>query len=745
MTNKKTKNHSLPSPPQTSSQKSPQNSPSSSSHRWYVAAALITLFFLIIPIYFGYFNKQISTEQDHRDSFQLSQELDQIKLELETVKKTSSTLLKAAAAELVAAEQGHTCNSPSTSTSTSTTPTTTSTTSPTSSTTSRIQILNLISTKEWETIGQLFMAQKVSEIVMDDETVDTFGLSREALDEAVTLTGFATDLISVHVTKQEIETSTLSDTSVHVLSERLERWGVVALQSVMSSEESLKLAEHIYKAVEAPTYAFGSIMENELRHDYPLEMLAWNTQYYDKVTKLLRPILEKMLGDDAELVEYSSIVSMPGAGEQKMHPDAGMEHLNDLKEWAKVYSIFVYLNDVDVDMAALDVRPGTHTHFHFLIPQEAMMLGSVPTVRMSVPSGSIVIMDSRCHHRGSANNSTKRRPVFYFSLKSKVGKPPTGPTYSIRDQYVGNFTLKDSIVKGNILKMGRKINHGKSDPDSSVQEPDNSKVADGKKQQVTCADVLGMKNCIRWMTSYRDKNDELKKVCKGLQKVCKNSAGNQVVTLVDRTPGSTPDSTSGHIVRMIDADTDTVNGTTVTLNTTAWPLPIGLDYTYDYNDTKKEDMLLSSPTPPKYNGPAMPASMFMPAPVVTIDTLEWATFVHKHPFTLICFYDPRSAAFSVLKDIYPEAASLLKGTAIIAAVNTAKDSFLTSNMAWEMDLADQDPGKDSSFTFGKPNYYPVIVHLYKNGTKLVEYTGVQSAEAISKWVNQMVKSSSGTR
>ena len=70
-----------------------------------------------------------------------------------------------------------------------------------------------------------------------------------------------------------------------------------------------------------------------------------------------------------------------------MHPDAGMDDLKDLNEWAKVYSVFVYLADVERDMAALDVRPGTHTHFHFLIPEEASMLGSVPTVRMTVPSG----------------------------------------------------------------------------------------------------------------------------------------------------------------------------------------------------------------------------------------------------------------------------------------------------------------------------------------------------------------------
>ena len=32
----------------------------------------------------------------------------------------------------------------------------------------------------------------------------------------------------------------------------------------------------------------------------------------------------------------------------------------------QVLSIFVYLTDVEEDMAALDVWPKTHTHFHFL-------------------------------------------------------------------------------------------------------------------------------------------------------------------------------------------------------------------------------------------------------------------------------------------------------------------------------------------------------------------------------------------
>ena len=77
----------------------------------------------------------------------------------------------------------------------------------------------------------------------------------------------------------------------------------------------------------------------------------------------------------------------------------------------------------------------------------------------------------------------------------------------------------------------------------------------------------------------------------------------------------------------------------------------------------------------------------------------------------------------------------------VGGVNVAKDSYLTSSMAWELNLANQNPVRQESFHFGRPNYYPMIAHLYKNGTKTVEYTGVQSSKAVAKWVTQMVKSS----
>jgi hypothetical protein len=48
-----------------------------------------------------------------------------------------------------------------------------------------------------------------------------------------------------------------------------------------------------------------------------------------------------------------------------------------MAKWAKVYSVFVYLEDVAEDNAPLDVKPGTHTFYHFLDNEEEAMLSSV--------------------------------------------------------------------------------------------------------------------------------------------------------------------------------------------------------------------------------------------------------------------------------------------------------------------------------------------------------------------------------
>ena len=334
-------------------------------------------------------------------------------------------------------------------------------------------------------------------------------------------------------------------------------------------------------------------------------------------------------------------------------------------------------------------------------------------------SGSIVIMDSRCHHRGSENNSTKRRPVFYFSLKSKQGKPPTGPTYSMREQYEEKLTMLD-VFNHRTLAISRPIDSAIP----SVHPDDKIQVFES---------IQGLARLRSW-GSDEDQSQEMEK-----SKEMKKSQEMEKSQEMKKNPEMKKNQ------EMEKSQTTITSTQAITLTnpqeTEEWPLPIGLELDYNFSDTTANDMLLfSSPLPPEYIG-NMPATIQMSSPVVMIDTLTWDTAIRQHPYVLVCFYDPRSAAYVVLKDVYPEAAVLLESVAVVAGVNVAKDSYLTSSMAWELNLANQNPVRQESFHFGRPNYYPMIAHLYKNGTKTVEYTGVQSSKAVAKWVTQMVKSS----
>lgn len=92
-----------------------------------------------------------------------------------------------------------------------------------------------------------------------------------------------------------------------------------------------------------------------------------------------------------------------------MHSDTGFAILNDAAERGLLLTCFVYLDDVGPGMAALDVFPGSHKDWHFT--GSGATVGDHGTaVRMEVPAGSIVIMDSRAMHRPVATASAPPAP-----------------------------------------------------------------------------------------------------------------------------------------------------------------------------------------------------------------------------------------------------------------------------------------------------------------------------------------------
>eukprot|EP01063_Lacrimia_lanifica_P040627 TRINITY_DN9291_c0_g1_i1.p1 TRINITY_DN9291_c0_g1~~TRINITY_DN9291_c0_g1_i1.p1 ORF type:complete len:1175 (+),score=366.76 TRINITY_DN9291_c0_g1_i1:457-3525(+) len=187
-----------------------------------------------------------------------------------------------------------------------------------------------------------------------------------------------------------------------------------------------------------------------------------------QVLPVLAPLLDELLGN-ARLVEFSCLVSYPGAMGQPPHSDSTSRSLG-ATGGAHLVSCFIPLVDVEEPLGPLEVWPRTHSVAQLLPdslgylkapgggarfrefvseederaaggagdgvqdPARAARTGALeyPSVKMLVPAGAVVLMDSRCYHRGSANTTEGTpRPVLYFTFASERGALPEGSTYSL--------------------------------------------------------------------------------------------------------------------------------------------------------------------------------------------------------------------------------------------------------------------------------------------------------------------------
>jgi ectoine hydroxylase-related dioxygenase (phytanoyl-CoA dioxygenase family) len=151
------------------------------------------------------------------------------------------------------------------------------------------------------------------------------------------------------------------------------------------------------------------------------------------------------------LYELSCMMSDPGSQRQVVHPDTPCASAN---EDPVLYTCFVALQDVQLDMGPTTWLPGTHTvDNHRLFRDESTpdgqdennkdkLLRTKPSVIGLLPKGSCGIFDSRLLHCGGANTSPTSRAIFYISFKSPKITNPGNPG-SIRRDYISKFTLSE--------------------------------------------------------------------------------------------------------------------------------------------------------------------------------------------------------------------------------------------------------------------------------------------------------------
>lgn len=258
----------------------------------------------------------------------------------------------------------------------------------------------------------------------------------------------------------------------------LRRDGVVRMDSVLPTDQAAAVREFAYalrveseQAVQRheiqPIERFADVLLKENRCDLTMPFgstIAADALYSLLVDSPVGATVKALLGKDAVLYELSCLMSDPGSNRQVVHPDTPCTADDELPA---LYTCFVALQDIDIDMGPTTWLPGTHTtEAHGLFQDESVgsggdgespkdqLLRTRPAVLGTLPAGSCGMFDSRLLHCGGANTSAGSRALFYFSFKNpKIGNP--GNPGSIRRDYIGQFTLEQLEKELTAYKKGK--------------------------------------------------------------------------------------------------------------------------------------------------------------------------------------------------------------------------------------------------------------------------------------------------
>lgn len=237
--------------------------------------------------------------------------------------------------------------------------------------------------------------------------------------------------------------------------------GVVRIDNVLPKELATEIRSIVYKMraeseqlfqegkLKNRLERFADVLLKENRCDMTIPIgPEW-------VAKALHSILvqssvgitmQKLLGKDAVLYELSCLMSDPNSQRQVVHPDTPCSSTD---EDPVLYTCFVALQDITIDMGPTTWIPKTHTlemhqKFQESDSTKDQLLSTQPSVLGLLPQGSCAIFDSRVLHCGGANSSfeKKSRALFYFSFQNSkivnVGNPG-----SIRPNLIGKWRLND--------------------------------------------------------------------------------------------------------------------------------------------------------------------------------------------------------------------------------------------------------------------------------------------------------------
>jgi len=277
------------------------------------------------------------------------------------------------------------------------------------------------------------------------------------------------------------------------LFQQLRTEGYVVIRGVLDESLCEALRQHVLLCTDEAHQQnrldlFGNIQEADHRSDLKLDLCPPVLEALNRFADSCGPLLTRICGGDAKIVELAAISSSKGAVAQPVHADtmhgvtrflqsdialhdAGTGKGDDASEdedaaddlgrvvqavatdTALIFTSLLALQDVDEQMGPTHVWPGTNTVEHHatlwgshitgkLSVQDADEAFQVPHRKMTLQRGDLVLYDSRTMHCGGANTSDQRRSVFCVSTMGP-GIRPDGTTWTMLASLRGRMKLGD--------------------------------------------------------------------------------------------------------------------------------------------------------------------------------------------------------------------------------------------------------------------------------------------------------------
>jgi len=240
--------------------------------------------------------------------------------------------------------------------------------------------------------------------------------------------------------------------------EHILKHGVSLYSGLISNETAKAARDYVLERNQIEKGWF--VIENEKRYSFGVDVNSHPSiqQALKEISqnKNLQAALNKIVGPNPAVVEFTSITSLYGAADQFMHQDVLPKGsaFKYARSFAPTYSLFIPLQDTTAEMGSTSVCPGTHqcssTDIDSICERDGAILVAGED---SWKSGTGALLNQQTFHRGTAHIDEQGpdRVLFILTLVSRprfgrnqvetrmIGQ---GGSYSLKwDQW--GHTMKD--------------------------------------------------------------------------------------------------------------------------------------------------------------------------------------------------------------------------------------------------------------------------------------------------------------